>query len=260
MRRSCRRNCKTAARHALNDYSDRLKPVKGSLMADGKTDQRAGPEGRTAPLSVLILDDYPIIRYGIAHLLASRSDMRVVAETGSCAIARERLDTAKPDLLLMDMDLREGCAPALILTIIKANLDTRVLVYSALSHDVHVLEAVRYGAHGYITKNAEPERLCEAIRVVARGGFYLDPAIASKVIAQLGRKHERRAQRSRELTAREVAVLHHLAAGMRNSEIARELFITERTVKYHITSMFSKLRARNRTQAVKIAIQNGLIK
>jgi DNA-binding NarL/FixJ family response regulator len=123
-----------------------------------------------------------------------------------------------------------------------------------------VLEAVRCGVHGYITKDAEPERLCEAIRVVAGGDFYLDPAIASKVIAQVGRKHERRARPSRELTPREVAVLYRLAAGMRNSEIASDLFITERTVKYHITSMFNKLQARNRTQAVKIAIQNGLIK
>jgi DNA-binding NarL/FixJ family response regulator len=102
--------------------------------------------------------------------------------------------------------------------------------------------------------------LCEAIRVVAGGDFYLDPAIASKVIATVGRKHERRARYGRELTSREVAVLHRLATGMRNSEIASDLFITERTVKYHITSMFNKLQARNRTQAVKIAIQNGLIK
>ena len=229
-------------------------------MSDGDTEHRAGPEGRRAALSVLILDDYPIIRYGLARLLASRPDMRVVAETGSCAVAWKQLDTTKPDLLLMDMNLREGCAPGLILSIIEANLATRVLVYSAQSHDAHVLEAVRNGVHGYITKDAEPERLCEAIRVVGDGGVYLDPAVASKVIAQLGRTHERRARRSRELTAREVAVLHRLAAGMRNSEIATELFITERTVKYHITSMFNKLRARNRTQAVKIALENGLIK
>ena len=99
-----------------------------------------------------------------------------------------------------------------------------------------------------------------ALRAVAGGDFYLDPAIASKVIAQVGRKHERRSRRTRELTVREVAVLQRLAAGMRNSEIASDLFIAERTVKYHITSMLNKLRARNRTQVVKIAIQNGLIK
>jgi DNA-binding NarL/FixJ family response regulator len=230
-------------------------------MGDGNTvDQRAGTAGTRAALSVLILDDHPIIRYGIAQLLSSQPGMRVAGATDSCATAWERLETARPDLLLMDVELREGCAHTLILRINEGSLDTRVLVYSAKAHDAHVLEAVRCGAHGYITQYAEPGRLCEAIRVVAAGGFYLDPAIASKVIAQLGRKHERRARPSRELTPREIAVLHRLAAGMRNSEIAVDLYITERTVKYHITSMFNKLRARNRTQIVKIAIQTGLIK
>ena len=230
-------------------------------MGDGEMcSRRAGPEGSGAPITVLILDDHPIIRYGLVQLLSSWSGLRVVGETGSCAIAQERLDSTKIDLLLMDMELKEGCAQTLTQKIIKENLATRVLVYSARVHDALVLEAVRCGVHGYITKDAELERLYQAIFVVAGGAFYLDPAIASKVIGEVGRKQERRARRSRELTGREVAVLQLLATGMRNSEIAGDLFITERTVKYHITSMFNKLRARNRTQAVKIAIQNGLIK
>jgi DNA-binding NarL/FixJ family response regulator len=222
--------------------------------------RHVGPDGLDVPLSVLILDDHPIIRYGLVQLLSSRSGMRVVGETGSCAAALERLGSTKINLLLMDMDLKEGCAQTLIEKIIEKNLATRVLVYSAKLHDAHVLEAVRCGVHGYITKDAELEQLYQAVLVVAGGNFYLDPAIASKVIGWMGRKHERRASPARELTGREVAVLQRLAAGMRNSEIAGDLFITERTVKYHITSMFNKLRARNRTQAVKIALQNGLIK
>jgi len=230
-------------------------------MGDGEMCSRhAGPDGSGAPLSVLILDDHPIIRYGLVQLLSSRSGLRVVGETGSCATALEWLDSTKTDLLLMDMELKGGCAQTLIQKIIEENLATRVLVYSARVHDAHVLEAVRCGVHGYITKDAEPERLYQAILVVAGGAFYLDPAIAWKVIGEVGRKNERRVRRSRELTGREAAVLQRLAAGMRNSEIASDLFITERTVKYHITSMFNKLHARNRTQAVKIALQNGLIK
>jgi len=230
-------------------------------MGERSTNSRhVHPDGLDVPLSVLILDDHPIIRYGLVQLLSSRSGMRVVGETGSCAAALERLGSTKINLLLMDMDLKEGCAQTLIEKIIEKNLATRVLVYSAKSNDAHVLEAVRCGVHGYITKDAEPEQLYQAVLVVAGGNFYLDPAIASKVIGWMGRKHERRAKPSRELTGREVAVLQRLAAGMRNSEIAGDLFITERTVKYHITSMFNKLRARNRTQAVKIALQNGLIK
>jgi DNA-binding NarL/FixJ family response regulator len=222
--------------------------------------QRAGTGDGDVPLSVFILHDHPMVRYGIARLLAARSDMRVTGETCSCAVALETLAEAPPDLLMMDMELKEGGAPALILKIIEGNLRTRVLVYSGRSHESHVLEAMRCGVHGYVTSDAEPAQLCEAMLVVAGGEFYIDPAIASKVVARVGRKHERRARVSRELTPREVAVLHRLASGMRNSEIASDLYIAERTVKYHITSMFHKLRARNRTQAVKIALQHGLIK
>jgi len=220
----------------------------------------AGPAGGRAPFSVFILHDHPMVRYGIASLLAGRSDMRVSGEAGSCAPALAALDAAPPDLLLIDMDLKEGCATALILKINESNLRTRVLAYSAQSHESHVLGAMRCGAHGYLTCGAEPEHLCEAMLVVASGEFYIDPAIASKVVARLGRTHERRTRANRELTPREVAVLQRLAAGMRNSEIAVELFITERTVKYHMAAIFNKLRASNRTQAVKIALQNGLIK
>ena len=229
-------------------------------MGEGKSGSQRARQDDGKPLSVLILHDHPIIRYGITHLLSTRSDLCLAGETDSCTTALELLGTVSPDLLLMDMDLRGGCAHALILAIMERRLHTRILVYSAQSHDGHVLEALRCGAHGYILADAGPERLCQALVVVAGGDAYLDPTIASKVVAQVGRKHERRARVNRELTQREVAVLRRLAAGMRNSEIASDLFITERTVKYHITSMFNKLRARNRTQAVKIAIQNGLIK
>ena len=222
--------------------------------------QRTEPDGGSAPLSVLVVHDHPMVRYGVARLLATRSDMRVTGATHRCAVALEALAVAPPDLLLLDTELKEGGASALILKISEGNLRTRVLVYSGQSHVSHVLEAMRCGAHGYLTSDAGPEDLCDALLVVAGGEFYIDPAIASKVVARMGRKHERRARVDRELTARELAVLNRLASGMRNSEIASDLYITERTVKYHITSMFNKLRAKNRAEAVKIALQNGLIR
>lgn len=222
--------------------------------------QPAQPVSGKAPLSVFILHDHPMVRYGIASLLATRTDLRLAGQTRSCASALRALDAEPPDLLLMDVELQDGGAPALILKINESKLRTRTLVYTAQAHESHVLEAMRCGAHGYLTGNASPEQLCEAMLVVAGGEFYIDPAIASKVVASVGRKNERRARVSRELSPREVAVLHRLAAGMRSSEIARDLYITERTVKYHITSLFNKLRSRNRAQAVKIALQNGLIK
>jgi len=222
--------------------------------------QPARPVGGKAPISVFILHDHPMIQYGIASLLATRSDLRLAGQMRSCAAVLKALDLEPPDLLLMDMELQDGGVLALIQKINESNFHTRTLVYTAQAHESHVLEAMRCGAHGYLTSNASPEQLCEAMRVVAGGEFYIDPVIASKVVARVGRKSERRARVNRELSQRELAVLYRLAAGMRNREIAHDLYITERTVKYHITSMFNKLRARNRTQAVQIALQNGLIK
>ena len=239
-----------------------LSDADGGLLMGVSTSgfQPPRPVGRKASSSVFIIHDHPMVRYGIASLLATRSDLRLAGQTRSCASMLETLDAEPPDLLLMDLEMQDGDAPAIIVKINESHLRTRTLVYSAQAHESQVLEAMRCGAHGYLTSNASPEQLCEAMRVVAGGEYYIDPAIASKVVARVGRKHERRARARRELSQREVEVLHLLAAGMRNSEIARDLYITERTVKYHITSMFNKLRARNRTQAVQIALQYGLIK
>jgi DNA-binding NarL/FixJ family response regulator len=236
------------------------KVIESGIKRKSEFRKPARPVGGKAPLSVFILYDHPMVRYGIASLLATRSDLRLAGQTHSGPGILEILDRARPDLLLMDVELEEGGATALLQKISGSNLHTRTLVYSAHAHESHVLEAMRCGAHGYLTSNASPEQLCEAMLVVARGEFYIDPAIASKVVARVGRKHERRTRLNRELTQRETAVLHRLAAGMRNSEIACDLHITERTVKYHITSMFNKLRARNRIQVVQMALQNGLIK
>ena len=212
------------------------------------------------PLSILIVDDHPMIRYGIKHLLDGESDMHIIADVSDCEIAGGILRNEVPALLLMDMQLQDGCAHKLVMSIGELGLDTRILVYSAQIEDWQIIDAFRHEVHGYITKNAEPVRLCEAIRVVAEGGSYIDPSIASKVMGHVGRNNERRSPQSRQLTQRESAVLKGVASGKRSREIAAELYITERTVKYHLSSMFSKLRVHNRTEAVTYAFEHGLIK
>lgn len=210
-------------------------------------------------LSVLVVDDHPIVRYGIVHLLNGEADMHVIADLPDCEAAGKILRNEVPVLLLMDMQLQDGCAPKLVMSIGDLGLDTRTLIYSAKIDEWQIIDAFRHEVHGYITKNAEPVRLCEAIRVVAGGGSYIDPSIASKVIGQVGRINERRAPHRRQLTQRESAVLKGVASGKRSREIAAELYITERTVKYHLSSMFTKLRVHNRTEAVSYAFEHGLI-
>jgi DNA-binding NarL/FixJ family response regulator len=228
------------------DGDNNLKPHSGGYKAQ--------------QLSILIVDDHPIVRYGIMRLLESESDIHIIADTSSCKTAREILYNDEPVLLLMDMQLRDNCAHKLVMSTGELGLDTKILVYSAQISDWQITDALRHGVHGYITKNAEPGCLREAIRVVAGGGSYIDPSIASKVIGQVGRMNERRASHSRQLTQRESAVLKGVALGKRSREIADELCITESTVKYHLSSMYNKLRVHNRAEAVGFAFEHGLIK
>lgn len=225
-----------------------VQPIRDSLMAS------------ESAVSVLIVDEHPIVRYGISQLLEQATGLCVIAETCSCDTAWISLKTKAPRVLLIDVDLKDGCALRLIAKVAKARLQTRILVYSASSGELQIIEALRSGAHGFITKDIQPGELLKAIKTISEGGSCLDPSIISKVVGLLGRKHERRAANGRRLTQRESEVLQGIANGKRNSDIAAELFISERTVKYHLSSMYFKLQVSNRTQALKYAFEHGLLK
>jgi len=210
-------------------------------------------------IKVLVIDTQPIVRYGICQLVNGQWDMEILAATPDCTTAWEHLGNSRPDVLVVDVQIRDRQAHKLIEKVAEQQLPTRILVYSSQFAELQVLEAIRSGAHGYITKDAEPDRLCDAIRAVAKGGSYLDSSLAGVVIGQLGRKHERRDMNRRQLTQRESVVLQALADGKRNKEIATQMAITERTVKYHITSVFQKMRVRSRTEAVRLAVEKGII-
>ena len=211
-------------------------------------------------ISVLVVDDHPVVRMGVSMALGSESGLKVVGEAASCVEAQDMLERLCPDVVLMDLVLEDGNACDLIAKTQTGKAPAKVIVYTAHAGEVHVREALRAGASGYVIKGSTPERLVDAIHTVAHGGSYLDPAIASQVMGRLGRVQDRRSLHGRELTEREATVLRALALGKRNKDIARELFITERTVKYHIHGLFTKLRVNNRTEAVRAAIDQGLIR
>jgi DNA-binding NarL/FixJ family response regulator len=216
-------------------------------------------DGENAPVSVLVVDDHPVVRMGLSLLLVPESGLRVVGEASSCAEAWEMLLRLRPDVILGDLMLEDGTACDLMQKMQAEGIAGQVIVYTAHADEAHVVEALRAGASGYIIKGSTPQRLIDAIRTVAHGDSYLDPTIASRVMGRVGRTQERRSSHSRELTKREATVLSSLTQGMCNKDIAQELFITERTVKYHIKGLFTKLRVKNRTQVVRAAIEQGLI-
>jgi DNA-binding NarL/FixJ family response regulator len=210
-------------------------------------------------VSVLVVDDHPVVRMGVSMLLAPEAGLRIVGEASSCAEAWRMLLRLRPDVILGDLMLEDGTACDLMEKMQTKGVGGEVLVYTAHAGEAQVLEVLRAGASGYLIKGSSPQRLIDAIDTVARGDSYLDPAIASKVMGRVGRTKERRAAHSRELTEREATVLNALVMGKRNKDIAGELFITERTVKYHINGLFNKLRVSNRTQAVRVAVEQGLV-
>jgi len=210
-------------------------------------------------LSVLVVDDHPVVRMGVSMMLAAESGLRVVGEASSCAEGWRMLLKLRPDVVLVDLMLEDGTACDLMQKLQAKGLAAQIVVYSAHTGEAKVLEALRAGASGYIVKGSKQQRLIDAIHTVAGGGSYLDPAIASQVMGRLGRSQERRSPHSRELTERESTVLEALVQGKRNKDIAGELCITERTVKYHVNALFTKLRVQNRTQAVRAAVEQGLV-
>lgn len=216
-------------------------------------------EEEKAPVSVLVVDDHPVVRMGVSMLIVPESGLEVVGEASSCAEAWDMLLRLRPDVIVGDLMLEDGTACDLMQKMQTEGIAGQVIVYTAHADEAHVVEALRAGASGYIIKGSTPQRLIDAIRTVAHGDSYLDPTIASRVIGRVGRTQERRSSHSRELTKREATVLSSLTQGMCNKDIAQELFITERTVKYHIKGLFTKLRVKNRTQVVRAAIEQGLI-
>jgi DNA-binding NarL/FixJ family response regulator len=208
-------------------------------------------------ISVLIVDDHPVLRFGVMNLLENEPDFDVIGTAGSCAEACRIVEDGRPDIVLLDLEMDDTHGADAPLRLREHGAD-KIIVFTAHKNDPWMLDAIQIGINGYIMKGAPNDRLCEAIRIVARGGMYLDPAVAPKITLLLsGRREQPRSPES--LTERERDVLKCIAAGKRNREIAKKLFISERTVKFHASSVFAKLGATNRTEAVKIALERSLI-
>ncbi|RME42613.1 MAG: DNA-binding response regulator [Chloroflexi bacterium] len=210
------------------------------------------------PIRVLIADDQALIREGLAALLSLTSGLAVV---GTAADGREALMLVAertPDIVLMDVRMPGMNGVAATRQICAHYPATRVIVLTTFADDEYVFAALQAGASAYLLKNAEPEHLAAAIRAVHAGEAILDPAITRAVIR---RATQPRAEPGpvEQLTPRERQVLALMAEGRSNSEIAEQLFLSEGTVKNHVSHVLGKLGARDRSQAVSLALQWGLV-
>lgn len=238
-------------------------------------------------IRIVLVDDHPIVREGSRAVLETQPDFEVIAEAANGQEALHLAATLQPDILLLDLEMPVLDGVETIRQLSHRIPAVRILVFTAFDDEERIISAVQAGAHGYLLKGAPREELFNAIRITMQGGSLLQPIVASKLLQHMGHRgtnpvgaqfiapHQTSSPNQapnriphrvssvtppyEALTERELEVLHLLAQGMPNKEIAAHLVISERTAKFHVSSIMGKLGATNRTEAVSLAAQKGLI-
>jgi DNA-binding NarL/FixJ family response regulator len=227
-------------------------------------------------IRILLADDHPIMREGLRAVLETQPDFEIVGTLEQAANGEEALRLTlelKPDILLLDLEMPVMDGVETIRRLRRqlahthkngALAEPHIIVFTAFDNDERIIAALEAGANGYLLKGAPREDMFHAIRVTMQGGSLLQPVVASKLLRHMGQHRNAPLSGVQQpayeaLTERELEVLRLLAQGMPNKEIAAHLIISERTAKFHISSIMGKLGATNRTEAVALAAQKGLI-
>ena len=210
-------------------------------------------------IRVLVADDQSMVRAGFRMLLAGEEGIDVVAEASNGLEAVEKAARFGPNVVLMDIRMPELDGLEATRRILAADPTARVMILTTFDLDEYVYEALRAGASGFVLKDDPPEQLIAAVRIVAGGEALLSPSITKRVIKQFTRIPQPAPPKQLdELTERELEVFRLIARGLSNAEIGRELYISDTTVKTHITHIFQKLEIRDRVQAVVLAYETGI--
>jgi two-component system, NarL family, response regulator len=202
------------------------------------------------PIRVLIADDHPVVRMGVALLVSDQPHMRLVAQATNGEEAVRLYGEHRPDVVLMDLRMPGLDGVAAITAVRELDPAARIVILTTFDGEEDIYRGLRAGAKAYLLKDSPQQEIVDCIHAVVRGQRYLPPHVAAKLAERLDNS---------ELSKRELEVLRHLATGMSNKEIARVTGITEGTVKFHVTSIMSKLDAKSRTEAVTVAVKRGLI-
>jgi DNA-binding NarL/FixJ family response regulator len=212
-------------------------------------------------IRVLVADDQPLVRGGFRMILDERPDLELVGEAGDGAEVLSLARELDPDVILMDVRMPGIDGVEATRRLVESGLRARILVLTTFDLDEYVYAAVRAGASGFLLKDVEPTELVDAIRVVAAGNSLFGPAATERLVTRFGEGPNPAAVRSLDgLTDREREILRLLATGLSNAELARQLHLSETTVKTHVSAVLRKLRVRDRVQAVIAAYEAGLVR
>lgn len=218
-------------------------------------------------IKILIADDHALLRQGIKRVLNFEDDLEVVGEASEGQEALSRTLVLQPDVLLIDLNMPGLSGIEVTKQLVAARVKTRIIALTVHDSDRYVLEMLRNGALGYILKDVEPTMLVKAIHVVANGGTFVYPKLAERIFGGLSDGADVKAKaremwrdgRGDRLTAREMDVLACIAKGFSNQDIAKALFVSEKTVKNHLTNIFRKLNVNDRTQALIYVLKHKIV-
>jgi DNA-binding NarL/FixJ family response regulator len=211
-------------------------------------------------IRVLVADDQSMVRAGFRMLLGGEDGIDVVAEAGDGREAVEKAARFEPNVVLMDIRMPDMDGLQATREILAANPAARILILTTFDLDEYIYEALSAGASGFVLKDDPPEQLIAAIRTVAAGDALLSPSVTNRVISRFARLQRPDPPKELdELTSREADVLRLIAKGLSNAEIGEELFISDTTVKTHVTHVLQKLGLRDRVQAVVLAYRSGIM-
>jgi DNA-binding NarL/FixJ family response regulator len=210
-------------------------------------------------ITILLADDHNVLRQGMAQMLDAQADMKVVAQAsdGSKAVNLARMH--RPDIVLMDIKMPEMDGVEAARRITAELPETGIIVLTMYRRDDYVFEAIKAGARGYLLKEAELDELLTAIRAVARGEAVIDPAIASRVLAEFRQPKKAEKMPESRLADRDIDILRLVGQGFSNQEIGERLFISEKTVRNRLSLVFRQLHLKNRTEAALYAVRKGLV-
>jgi NarL family two-component system response regulator LiaR len=208
-------------------------------------------------ISVLIVDDHTVVRDGLQALISAEPSMHVVAAVGDGIEAVKFVKKLNPDVILMDLVMPHMDGIQATIEIKKDNPDARILILTSFAEDHQVFAAIKSGATGYLMKDSSSEELIRAIRDIYKNKPVLQPEVAKRLMLDI-RTQDDQASKDNALTVREIEILEQVALGKTNQEIADVLFVSERTVRTHITNILAKLGLSNRTQAALYALREGI--